>query len=401
MSDRIAIVTHSQYPTEVRARRMAEACAAHGYTVHVYCLRKPGELVEEVLDGVTVYRLPMFRKQGAGAVTYMTEYARFLVMAALRLSRPSTWRAYRLIQVHNPPDFLLFAGLVPRLFGGARLLFDVRDVAPELFLSRFRRGDRHPLARLLLFFERLACRQADAITVCTTYVFDLLASRGVPRAKMHIVMNLPDDRIFGAPGATSPEAPPTAGEPEGCFRLAYHGGMLERYGPDLLVRAVPRLRDQIPNLQVDLYGAGDFLPAVEALVAKLAVGDIVHVHGFVPTEAIPAAIRDADIGVVPMRQDLFTDGLLPTKLMELAAMRVPAVVARTNTTARYFGDDMVSYFSPGSVDELADRVLELHSDGNRRRELAERAGDFVDQYNWPKEKARYLTLIDYLVRGAK
>lgn len=411
MTDNIAIVTHSQYPIEVRARRMAEACAAHGYAVHVYCLRKPGELPLEELNGVTVHRLPMFRKQGAGAFTYMTEYARFLLMVARLLSSRSQRGAYRLIQVHNPPDFLVYATLVPRLFGKVRVLFDVRDVAPELFLSRFHQATRHPLARLLYLFERLACRYAHAITVCTSYVYDLLADRGVQQDKVQIVMNLPDETIFGraavgdiaaTAGETStlePGKADSSDSPGEAFRLTYHGGMLERYGPDLLVRAVPRLREAIPNLRVDLYGTGDYLPAVEALVTELAVADIVKVHGFIPTEQIPLAVRGADLGIVPMRQDTFTDGLLPTKLMELAAMGVPAVVARTHTTTRYFDDSMVSYFPPGDVDALAASVLALYHDPEQRRRLASEAARFLERHSWSAEKARYLSLVDSLIRG--
>ena len=50
-------------------------------------------------------------------------------------------RRYAIVQVHNPPDFLLLAALGPRLLG-ARMILDVHDLAPDMFNMRFggRRG---------------------------------------------------------------------------------------------------------------------------------------------------------------------------------------------------------------------------------------------------------------------
>ncbi len=43
----------------------------------------------------------------------------------------------------NPPDLLFLVGLMFRLTGGARFVFDHHDLVPELFRSRF--GSRLPV----------------------------------------------------------------------------------------------------------------------------------------------------------------------------------------------------------------------------------------------------------------
>ena len=65
---RIALIAHSDYPSEPRTRRMAEALAGAGCQVEVICLRLPGRAAEEEIDGVQVTRLPIAHQQGAGAV---------------------------------------------------------------------------------------------------------------------------------------------------------------------------------------------------------------------------------------------------------------------------------------------------------------------------------------------
>ena len=59
---------------------------------------------------------------------------------------------------------------------------------------------------------------------------------------------------------------------------------------------------------------------------------------------LPPLIAQADAGVVPNRNDLFTDTLLPTKLLEYVALDTPVIAARTRTIAAYFDDSMVRFF---------------------------------------------------------
>ena len=122
---------------------------------------------------------------------------------------------------------------------------------------------------------------------------------------------------------------------------------------DLLVKAVAVAREHIPGIRLELYGAGDFRPQIEQLVADLKLAGAVRLHGQQPIERIPEAIAAADVGVAPMRQDVFTDCGLPTKLLEYVALGVPAVASRTATTADYFDDSMVQFFTPGDPDDLA------------------------------------------------
>ncbi len=393
MTKRIAVITHSRYPVEPRARRMAEACANQGYEVDVFCLREAGEAAGELLNGVNVYRLPLARRQGRGRLSYMWEYLRSFVLFAWHVSRRHLQAPYALVQIYNPPDILALSSLLPRLLSGARIVFDVRDMAPELFMSRFGLSNDHVITRTLITHERWACRYAHAVTVCTEHQRDIMAARGIPADKMVVVMNTPDDRVFGAP-APLPRPPGASDKP---FTLLYHGGFLARYGLGVLIEAVPLLRLDIPNLRVECYGAGDFGATAQAMVQRLGVEEIVHFHKMVPLEAIPSVIVAADLGVVPTRRDIFTDTIMATRLMEYAHMGVPAVVSRTAATTEYFTDDMVADFKSDDPADLARQVVALNRDLARAQSLALNARRFTAEYNWSRDKAAYVNLVNRLI----
>src|SRR4051794_16748642 len=157
---RLCMLVHGPYPIgEERVLREARAAVAHGYEVDIVAMRQPGELRHEWDDGCRITRLPL--KVGPRTpVRVAYEYLGFLVLASLWLLRSLT-RPYDVVQIHNPPDFLLAAGIVPKL-RGSRLIFDVHDFAPELFALHFRKTPRfveHALAAI----ETWAFRRADVV----------------------------------------------------------------------------------------------------------------------------------------------------------------------------------------------------------------------------------------------
>ena len=124
--------------------------------------------------------------------------------------------------------------------------------------------------------------------------------------------------------------------------------------------------------------------------------------GFVPVEAIPAMIEDADIGLVPLRLSSGTDIMLPTKLLEYVFIGIPCIVPRTRTIARYFDDEMVAFFAEGDAGSLADTIVHLYRHPDVREDLARQATErFSRTYRWTVHKAIYVDLVTGLLGGER
>lgn len=387
---RHCMVVHAYYPVgETRVQREALALVDQGYEVDVICLRDDGEGATAVEDNVKIYRLPVKRHKGHGIIVQFGEYLVFLVLAMLKLMRLHLRQRYGTVQIHNLPDFLVFAALGVKL-SGAKVILDLHDLMPEFFASKFDSGmDSWPV-RLVIWQEQISCRFADHVITVTESWRQTLIERGVPAEKVSVVMNVADPRIFRRAENGQRPSPNGSG-----FHLVYHGTFAHRYGVDLIVRAVEKARQFIPNIHATLLGGGEYRDELVKLTQEMDLTTCVEISPtMLPAHELPSLLQRADVGIVPNRSNIFTDGLLPTKLMEYVALGTPVIAARTPTITTYFDDQMVQFFTPNDVADLAQCIIQLGQDHNRRERLRQNADKFNQQYSWEKVAADYTALID-------
>lgn len=393
---RHCMVVHAPYPLgETRVQREAEALVNRGYKVDVICVQRSGEATVDHHRGVRIYReeyrVPA-RFAQLGALPYQfLKYLRFFVSAAVRLTRLHKQQPYDTVQVHNLPDFLVFCALIPKL-AGVPIILDLHDLMPEFYVGRSGHDGNSLAGRLIRWQERLACRFADHVITVSEHWREALIERGVSAHKCSVLMNLADENIFHLPEDGCPHLPNNSE-----FRLIYHGAIVHRYGLDLAIRAIDQVRHDIPNVHLTILGLGYDMDSLVQMVQELDLGDHVTIHRELrPAEELPEIIWAADAGIVPYRNDAFTNGLLPTKLMEYAALGLPAIAARTTAIEAYFGDTMVELFEPGDVDDLARCIRMLYHNPERLAELARGSKKFNERYSWAKIGAEYGALVERL-----
>jgi glycosyltransferase involved in cell wall biosynthesis len=389
---RCCMIVYAIYPlAETRVQREAEVLLRNGYEVDVICLRLPNDLPRDQYKGVQIYRekyvFPWIGSKETGLKRKFLNYLRFFFTAAARVAQLNFKHRYDLIQVHNLPDFLVFCAFIPKLMG-VPVMLDLHDLMPEFFAGRFK--TRMPLmAKLINWQERAACKFANHVITVSEHWRQALIKRGVPPEKCSVIMNVADDQIF-YPGKNENHDQPGA-DP---FRLIYHGSIHERYGLDLAVDAVDQLQQEIPNIHLTLIGHGEFLPHIAQMVEDRKLSQHVSIESLHLAEELPDLIRACDLGVVPYQNDVFTDGLLPTKLMEYAALGLPAIAARTTAIQAYFSDTNTEFFEPGNTKDLVRGIRYLYKNPNRMKELALGSEKFNQRYNWSKVGAEYVALVE-------
>jgi glycosyltransferase involved in cell wall biosynthesis len=186
------------------------------------------------------------------------------------------------------------------------------------------------------------------------------------------------------------------------MRMIYHGTVSRRHGLHIALDALARVRSEGCDVRLHIVGVGDELAQLrEQASAQHADGAVTFQEGWMRIDELLPVIRQADAGVVPILHDGFTRIMLPGKLLEYAALGIPAICSRTETIEAYFDDSMVCYCQPGDADDLASKIRDLYLHPDQRAHLVARSQRFFQQHPWDAQVRRYYQLIDRLAPPAR
>ena len=389
---RVCVVAHSRYPQDPRIRREARAAVDRGYDVDAFVLRHAGDSAEEIVDGVHVRRLPVEHRPGVPKLQMLVEYLRFTLFVTWAVARSSLRHPYAIIHVHNPPDFLVVAALLPKL-RGAKVVLDIHDISSDMYAMRSGGRGGSLVGRALNAMERLSAAVSDAVVTVHEPYRSKLIDHGVPADKLAVVMNSLDERTLETGGSTA-----TSKLEEQAFRVIYHGTVTWHYGVSLLVEAVAVARDRIPGIELSVLGEGDAVEPAQRLACDLGIDDVTFFsERFLPHVDVLAAVRTSSVGVIPNLPIPLNDYALSSKLFEYVVLGLPAVVAELPTLRRHFSESEVLFFEPGSVESLASALLEVWEDAVAARDRADAArARYVEEYSWPVQAERLAALFDRL-----
>jgi glycosyltransferase involved in cell wall biosynthesis len=386
------MVVHGHYPADPRVARETRAAVRAGFEVDVVAMREPGRPAREVVEGVAVHRLPVARSRGTGRLRFVGEYVAFASLATLHLAWLALRRRPTVVQIHNPPDFLVIAALLPKALG-ARVVFDIHDLSSDMLAMRF--GDSRGAAvaqKLLTRLERLACSLADVVVTVHEPYREELAARGVDSDRILVVLNSLDETRL-------PEKlPPPSRDP---FRIVYHGTVTPHYGLAVVLEAFALLSERLSAVRLEIVGTGDAVPELTARAEALGVADRVELTGLaVPHAEVLTRIAGASLGVVPNLPSRLNRFALSTKLFEYVVLGIPAVVSDLPTLQRYFSAEEVVFFRAGDPEALADALALVADDYDAALARATAARErYRKAYDWEGQGRRYARMLELLAAG--
>lgn len=178
----------------------------------------------------------------------------------------------------------------------------------------------------------------------------LVLTRSVS-ASLQTNYNYPLDRIFlstlGQFGDGNASGGARSLPQDRAVRLLFFGRILHYKGLDLMLRALPLLRLEFPNLELEVWGTGDISPYLAALDD---VGGVRIENRWIEEAEVPGIFKSTDLAVLPYRE-----------------ASQSAVIA----TAFAFGMPCIATPIPGLCEQVADCVNGVISTGFSPEEYAE------------------------------
>jgi glycosyltransferase involved in cell wall biosynthesis len=383
----VCMVVYAVYPFDSRVRREAKTVASlPGHKVTVLALKEQATPRSYEMDGVAVQELDIAKYRGKSGANYIGSYFRFTFLAFLACTKKLGRKSLDVVHVHNMPNFLVFAGLVP-LLAGKPIILDVHDTMVETYPAKFAGRFSKLIEWGLRFEEAVCCRMARHIVCVNDIQKAAMVGRHIPEKKIVVAMNVPDPEVFDHTRILQPRA-----DGNGKFRMIYHGTVTKRVNVDLAIRAVSKLGGRIPGLDFHVVGDGDDLKEFQELSRELGIEDKVHFRGRVPVEGLIPILEGMDIGIVPNGRNIATELMLPVKMLECIALGIPVVAPRLKTITHYFSEEMVFYYHPDEIDSMSEAILQASLSPEGRLSRAREARRFLERNGWESHKSDFLRI---------
>lgn len=188
--------------------------------------------------------------------------------------------------------------------------------------------------------------------------------------------------------------------------IGFSGSLQIFYELDTLIRAIPFISNEIPDIRLVIVGR-DCLPpyglgkrALQSLAKELGVLDRIDFHSIVPYEEVSYYLNSFDLCLLPLlEKGEWRAALSPLKLREYFACGRPVVgsnVAGESQIIHKIHGGVL--YMPGDPKDLAEKVCTLLVDQAKLRQMSENARHFIlSQGTWRHVSELIISVIDEIV----
>jgi glycosyltransferase involved in cell wall biosynthesis len=406
---RVLLITH-YFPPEVgapqaRLSEMARTWAEDGADVTVLTgmpnhptgvipeAYRRAVLRRERIDGYQVLRTWLYATPNEGFLKKALGHLSFMVTSVLL----GAWRVGRVdvVVVSSPTFFSIASAWLLSKIRGARLVVEVRDLWPAIFVEL---GVLTNL-RLIGLLERLelaAYGAADVVVVVSEGFRDNLLRRGVPEGKVHVIRNGVDLSRFGEGTAADPKVRASLGAKDGHALVLYLGAHGISQGLSAVVDAAALMSSD--PIHFAFVGEGADKKRLAERVAELGLSNVTLLPA-VPRDDVPGLLAAADVCLVPLRDVPLFSTFIPSKLFEYLAAGKAVAGSVRGETARILRDAGAVVVEPEQPDALAKALRTLCADSEARVRMGESGRAYVAEHFDRQHLARrYSDLLSATVR---
>ena len=354
------------------ATDLAEDLAARGFEVSALASRGSylggGEFPpRDTYRGVEIHRV---RTTSLGKRTLLhraLDYGSFYAAAAAALVRLP--RQDVVVAMTTPP-LIAAAALAARPLRGAKLVYWVQDLYPEVAVAMGALGARSPATLAMAAASRRVMRGADLVVVLGEAMRERVVAAGARRERTTVVPNWSDAAaVRPVPHAENPLRRELAGDAE-CL-VMYSGNMGQGHDLETLLGAARRLRER-RDIAFLFLGDGARRGEVEAAARELAN---VRLGAYQPRDQLANSLSAGDLHLASLDPGL--EGLIePSKVYGIMAAGRPTLFVgpRGSEVAAMLLREGCGYvIASGDADALASHVVRLSDNRIEREEMGHSA----------------------------
>jgi len=385
---KILMILEKDFPPDTRVQNEAESLIKAGHDVYVAAYsRKKENLEGEVLDNkVVVFRKKissLLIKSSVGALK-VPLYFNFWRKYLSELIHNNSFEA---IHIHDLP--LAQVGVEMSKKYNIPIVLDLHENWPahmemathtNTFVGKLLSSNKK-----WRLYEKKMTQEADAVITVVEEMRDRVAALGINKEKLSIVSNTLEIDKFQLP-----ELKPDPNY----ITMLYAGGINLHRGVQVVIKAIPLLKEKYNNLRFWIIGAGSYESYLKELLKELNIEDYVQFLGWRPHKEIAAHLMQSDIALIPHLKSEQTDNSSPNKLYQYMYANKPILASNCNSVQRVIESENVGIaYQHDDEKDFAKKfeyLVENKDAFKKGHEIVE------DKYTWENSAAKLIEVYQNL-----
>ena len=226
-------------------------------------------------------------------------------------------------------------------------------------------------------------KRVDKITCVSRYAGKMLENSGI---------SIPDEHVIIHNGVDIAEIRKNRRAAlEGEFRLLFPGGAKIQKGGDLLIKALPSIKKEIPNVHLYIAGAVPRKNILRRLVEEMELEQDVTFMGFLPPQQYHQVLSSVDLFVLPSEIEAF-----PIACLEAMALGKPVVATKTGGIPEAIRNMRNGILVDRDPQSIADAIVYLFKNKDLYEEISANNLENVRSFDWSNIVNEYIELYEQL-----
>jgi len=363
----IGMVLDGFYPSDIRVRKEAESLAAV-CNVFVLCVKKETDPIFETINGVHVIRKISYKSLvHEGIIDALTSIRFIHPLFSKHLEDFVINNDIKTLHVHDLPLAKTVYQTAKKL--KIHSLIDLHENYPEAlktwflwrksWVIKFKNSLFFRYSKWVNYEKKILPKYDTIIAVVAEMKTRLLDRHALDPAKIIVISNT-EKKEFAQ--NFKGEHPEIFNPYLDRYIIAYVGGIGPHRGLQTAVRAIKRIKKELPNVLLAIIGPAhpDVFAYLKQLVKEEGVKNEVQFFGNQSFKSIPKIMQSADINIIPHERNEHTDSTIPHKLFQILMSEKPLLVSDCKPLQRVVKTNEVGWvFEAGNPVDFADKVIEL------------------------------------------
>jgi len=179
--------------------------------------------------------------------------------------------------------------------------------------------------------------------------------------------------------------------------MIYVGTVSEWSGLDLVIRSIPQIKKEVPDIKLIVVGDGAYLNELKKISKKLEVNTHIELLGKKEYNEIPEILSKCNIGLAVYPEIDLMKYAFTLKLIEYMAAGLPVITTNVGDGAQIVKESNSGFVIDYTVESFSNAVINLIKDDELRYSMSRNGTKYAKNFDWDDLASLEISALNHVI----